>query len=120
VRYNITVVLNICSLKGVRLSPIGRKKIDRLIEKDHSHVCFKPCGVQGRLLEKVMLDADEMEALRLSDYEGLYQEVCAERMGISRTTFSRIVASARRKVIDALLHRKALMYRNHTGMDASA
>jgi predicted DNA-binding protein (UPF0251 family) len=43
------------------------------------------------------------------DYEGLYQEECAHRMGISRTTFSRMVAAARRKVADALLHGKRLL-----------
>ena len=55
------------------------------------------------------LRADEFEALRLMDYEGLYQEECAARMKISRTTLSRTVASARRKVADVLLHGKRLL-----------
>lgn len=55
------------------------------------------------------LRADEFEALRLMDYEGLYQEECAQRMGISRPTFSRMVAEARRKVADVLLHGKRLL-----------
>jgi hypothetical protein len=59
-------------------------------------------------LETVELRSDELEALRLTDYEGLYQEQCAERMGVSRTTLSRTVAEARRKVADALLHGKRL------------
>ncbi|MCH9813728.1 MAG: DUF134 domain-containing protein [Epsilonproteobacteria bacterium] len=87
---------------------IGRKKIARIITKDHTKVCFKPCGVKGRYLEKVMLEADEMEAVRLSDYEGLYQQACADRMGISRTTFSRLIEQAHKKIADALLHGKAL------------
>jgi transcriptional regulator with XRE-family HTH domain len=53
--------------------------------------------------------ADELEALRLTDYEGLYQEQCAARMGVSRTTLSRTVAEARRKIADALLHGKRLV-----------
>jgi transcriptional regulator with XRE-family HTH domain len=57
----------------------------------------------------VELQADEFEALRLMDFEGLYQEQCAERMGISRTTLSRTVIMARRKVADALLHGKRLV-----------
>jgi transcriptional regulator with XRE-family HTH domain len=57
----------------------------------------------------VELRADEFEALRLMDYEGLYQEECAQRMGISRPTFSRMVAEARRKVADVLLHGKRLL-----------
>ncbi|GIT98043.1 DUF134 domain-containing protein [Sulfurovum sp. TSL1] len=87
----------------------GRKKIRRHIAQDHSQVCFKPCGIQGKYLEKIMLDADEMEAIRLSDYEGLYQQECADKMGISRTTFSRILQQAHKKVSDALLHGKAIV-----------
>jgi predicted transcriptional regulator len=57
----------------------------------------------------VELRADEFEALRLMDYEGLYQEECAQRMGISRPTVSRMVAEARRKVADVLVHGKRLL-----------
>jgi predicted DNA-binding protein (UPF0251 family) len=60
-------------------------------------------------LKTVELQTDEFEALRLMDFEGLYQEQCAERMGISRTTLSRTVVAARRKVADALLHGKRLV-----------
>jgi len=86
----------------------GRKKIRRNIEKDHTKVCFKPCGIRRDRLEKMVIDEDEMEALRLSDFEGLYQQECAEKMGISRTTFSRLIENARRKISDALLHNKAI------------
>jgi len=86
----------------------GRKKIERNIEADHSHVCFKPCGVRKIYLEVIELREDEMEAIRLSDYEGLYQQECADKMGISRTTFARLIESARKKTADALLHSKAL------------
>jgi uncharacterized protein len=51
----------------------------------------------------VVLTVDEFEALRLADYEGLYQEQAAQRMGVSRQTFGRIVESARRKVAQALV-----------------
>ncbi len=88
---------------------LGRKKIERIITKDHSKVCFKPCGVRGRELEKILLDDDEMEAIRLSDFEGLYQQECAEQMGISRTTFSRILENAHKKISDALLYQKAII-----------
>lgn len=86
----------------------GRKKIFRNIDADHSHICFKPCGVRKVDLERVELFEDEMEALRLADYEGLYQQECADKMGISRTTFSRVITSARKKIVDALLNTKAL------------
>ncbi|HEO98608.1 MAG TPA: DUF134 domain-containing protein [Epsilonproteobacteria bacterium] len=88
---------------------LRKKRVERTIAGDHSHVCFKPCGVQRKFLERVALDEDEMEAIRLSDFEGLYQQECADRMGISRTTFSRIIERAHKKVADVLLHQKALV-----------
>ena len=69
---------------------------------------FKPAGVSMRELDEVIMTLDEFEALRLADLDGLYQEQAAEKMKISRPTFSRIVDSARRKVADALVHGKAL------------
>lgn len=69
---------------------------------------FRPVGVPGCLLEVVTLTLDEVEALRLADLNGLYQEQAAREMGISRPTFSRIIEGARRKVADALIHGKAL------------
>ncbi len=71
---------------------------------------YKPAGVPLRELEEVVLSLDELEAIRLADLEGLYQEACAVRMGISRQTFGRIVESARRKVADALVNGKALAF----------
>ncbi len=73
-----------------------------------SAVLFKPAGVPACALEQVTLTLDEVEALRLADLKGLYQEQAAQEMKISRPTFSRIVEEARRKVADALIHGKAL------------
>ena len=86
----------------------GRRKIRRNIAEDHTKVCFKPCGIRNTKLEKMVINEDEMEALRLSDFEGLYQQECADKMGISRTTFSRLIENARKKISDALLHNKAI------------
>jgi len=69
---------------------------------------FKPAGVRAIDLDEVVMTLDEFEALRLADFEGLYQEGAAERMRVSRPTFSRILASAHRKLADALVHGKAL------------
>ncbi len=51
---------------------------------------------------------DELEALRLADLQGLYQEQAADQMKISRPTFARVIESARKKVADALINGKAL------------
>lgn len=69
---------------------------------------FKPRGIPLSDLEEVVLGLDELEALRLADMEGLYQEEAAERMNISRPTFARVVESARRKVAGALVKGKGI------------
>ena len=93
----------------------GRKRRARCIGFDPGFLCFKPCGRPGRGLETVTLRADELEALRLADLEGLYQEECAVQMGISRTTLSRTLAQARRKVTDALISGKRLVVEPPSG-----
>ena len=79
------------------------------------HVCcrpvvglFKPPRVACAALEEVVLASDEIEALRLADLEGLYHADAACQMRISRQTFGKIVAQARRKVASALIGGKAL------------
>jgi len=69
---------------------------------------FKPRGIPLTELEEVILGMDELEAVRLADLEGLYQEQAAERMEISRQTFGRIIEMAHRKISDALVNGKAL------------
>ena len=69
---------------------------------------FKPAGRPLSDIEEIQLTFDELEALRLADLEGQYQEDAARKMGVSRQTFGNIVESARRKVADALVHGKAL------------
>ena len=69
---------------------------------------FKPAGVPHAALQEVCLSVDEAEAIRLKDIEGLDQQKCAESMRVSRTTFSRILESARQKMADALLNGKAI------------
>jgi len=69
---------------------------------------FKPAGVPLRLLDEVLLSVEEAEAIRLKDSEGLAQAPSAEKMNISRSTFQRVLASARQKIADALLNGKAM------------
>jgi predicted DNA-binding protein (UPF0251 family) len=59
-------------------------------------------------LEEVSLRLDELEAIRLADYQGLYHEEAAAKMEISRATFGRVLDGARRKVAEAILQGKAL------------
>jgi len=75
---------------------------------------FQPAGVPGRALEQVTLSLDELEAARLADLEGLYQEEAARRMEVSRQTFGNIVASARRKLADCVVNGKLLRIQGGT------
>jgi len=69
---------------------------------------FKPAGIPLRDLGEVALAADEMEAIRLADFEDLYHVEAAKRMGVSRQTFDRIIRRAHRKVASALVHGHSL------------
>lgn len=69
---------------------------------------YKPAGIPLRDLREVTLPADELEAMRLADVEGLYHAEAAERMGVSRQTFDRIVQRGRAKVARALCEGGAL------------
>ncbi len=69
---------------------------------------FKPRGIPASELEEVVLNLDEYEAIRLADYEQLYQEEAAIRMNISRQTFGRIIETAHKKIADVLINGKAL------------
>jgi predicted DNA-binding protein (UPF0251 family) len=69
---------------------------------------LKPRRIPMRKLEVVTLKLDGLEALRLADLEGLYQEEAAPRMGVSRATFARILAAARRVLADAVVNGKAV------------
>jgi predicted DNA-binding protein (UPF0251 family) len=69
---------------------------------------FKPRGVPLNATEEVILPVEGLEALRLADVEGLEQQEAAQHMGVSRPTFSRILAHARGVVSRALVKGWAL------------
>jgi predicted DNA-binding protein (UPF0251 family) len=59
---------------------------------------FKPRGIPVAELEEVILSKDELEAIRLADLDGLYQEEASGKMNISRQTFGYIMHSAHKKL----------------------
>ena len=69
---------------------------------------FKPAGVPLAQLQEIRISIEEVEAIRLKELEGMEQEECAKKMNISRSTFARILLSARQKTADALLNGKAI------------
>jgi predicted DNA-binding protein (UPF0251 family) len=69
---------------------------------------YKPRGVPLRLLDEIKLSIDEVEALRLADYQGMDQIKAAKAMKVSQSTFQRILTAARQKVSEGLVEGKAM------------
>ncbi len=90
---------------GVKMRP----KKERIINAPPEVKIFKPAGIPGRVIEKVFMTLDEYEAIRLADYEKYDHEKAAEKMEISRPTFTRLIDSARKKVADAIINGKELI-----------
>lgn len=85
-----------------------RPRICRLVADTPPADYYKPRGVPLARLQEVILPLEGLEALRLAEVEGLDQEAAAARMGVSRPTFSRVLAEARRLVAQALVRGWAL------------
>jgi len=64
---------------------------------------FQPLGIPPNQMRTINLTPEELEALRLVDLEGLYQEDAAAIMGISRRTLWNDLKRARKKVVNALV-----------------
>lgn len=86
----------------------GRKKILRKIGYIPEITYFKPAGIPLRNLQEEILSFDEVEAIRLSDLDDLDQEDAAQKMGISRITYLRILHNAHNKIAKSLIYGKAI------------
>ena len=69
---------------------------------------FKPQGIPLKLLEAIELSEEEVEAMRLKNIEKLGQVKSAKKMNTSQSTFQRILASAYKKISEALIEGKAI------------
>ena len=85
-----------------------RPKKTRWVSCQPGERCFRPLCKPGAEIEGVIIHLDELEALRLSYLEGYEQSQIAKQMKIHQSTISRILASANRKVTDALVNIKAI------------
>ena len=75
-----------------------RPKKERRVECPPRWGRYKPVGVSARLLQHINLHLDEYEAIRLADHEGLDHMHASRRMGISRSTFTRLIEQAHKKM----------------------
>lgn len=65
--------------------------------------------LHGENAEPVVLLFEEYESVLLCDYEGLTQAEAARQMKVSRPTVTRIYASARKKIAEALVCSRSLV-----------
>ena len=83
-----------------------RPKKPRFVSGYPTLAAFVPEGVP--ITGEVYLSVEGLEAVRLSDFEGLDQEAAANLMEVSRQTYGRILAHARSVISEALVTGKAL------------
>jgi uncharacterized protein len=98
-------MLFLSKMRGTTMvRPFKYRKIMSSVIVDY----YKPRGIPLCDLEETTLELDEFEALRLADYEELYQADAAKKMNISRQTFGNILKQAHKKIADALINGKAI------------
>jgi predicted DNA-binding protein (UPF0251 family) len=87
-------------------------------KKPRNYVCtlcsqyeqvFKPARIPLAQLEIITIFHDEIEALFLCDSQDMDQKNAGEKMGVSRATVQRLLAKGRKKMIEALVQKKALV-----------
>jgi predicted DNA-binding protein (UPF0251 family) len=85
-----------------------RPRLQRKVRGEFNATYFKPAGIPVRELQTINLTLDELEAVRLTDLEQLYQADAAEKMNVSRQTLGNIIKSAHKKIAEALIQGKAI------------
>jgi len=91
-----------------KIYKMPRPKSNRIVHLPPLFTEFKPVGLKGQSIQQVFLTLDEFEALRLADNAGLSHEEAADEMEISRSTFSRLIEKARKKIADFIIQGKML------------
>lgn len=85
---------------------MGRPRSDYKIGFCPDYSCFRPEGATD--CESVEITPEEIESLRLKNIKSLDQTEAAKKMGVSQSTFQRILAGAYKKVSEALIEGKEL------------
>ncbi len=80
----------------------------RHVQREADYNYFKPRGVPMNELDEIILHVEELEAIRMKDFQDMEQKQAAEKMKVSQPTFHRILKQARNKISDALINGKAI------------
>ena len=87
----------------------GRPHKPVMLRKIPQTLHFQPNPTRNP--KPILLELEELEALRLVDLEGLTQEQAGTQMNISRGTIWRFIQTARRKTTKALVEARPLYIR---------
>ncbi len=85
-----------------------RPQYHRIVREPPLFSEFKPVGARGHDLNRILLTLDEFEAIRLADQLGYSHASAADEMEISRSTFTRLIEKARKKIADFVIQGKLL------------
>ncbi len=85
-----------------------RKKKQRMVDSPPAFSNFKPIGIRRNMLQRITLDLDEYEAIRLADHMSMEHSEAADEMEISRSTFTRLIEVARSKLAQFIIEGKEL------------
>ena len=85
---------------------MGRPRCDYKIGFCPDYDSFKPEGIDCD--DCVELTPEELESLRLKNIKNLDQTSAAKKMGVSQSTFQRVLSSAYKKVSLALIEGREL------------
>jgi len=88
---------------------LARPVKQRKILSPYSDVSFFPAESRDAVINNISFLAEEYEAIKLIDYEGLNQTRAAKLMNVSRPTFTRIYKRARIKIATSLIEKRALI-----------
>lgn len=89
-----------------------RPKCDKKVEFAPKYEEFKPEGCTKNACT-IFLTMEEAEALRLKNIEGLSQTKSSKKMGVSQSTFQRILVSAYKKTSEAIIQGKIIKIINN-------
>ncbi|MHA1276822.1 MAG: DUF134 domain-containing protein [Candidatus Helarchaeota archaeon] len=99
--------------KGCGTQGRGRPRFHRIISKIPNAKGFDPIDPKTVKLpapeeDAIVLEIDELEAMRLVDGENLTQDEAGVRMQISRGSIWRLLQSGRRKIITAIFENRPI------------
>lgn len=96
-------VMNISSLPLPKIKSMPRPIRNRKVLQPPQMDGFKPYGMMRCKREGIEIQMDEYESIKLALYDKLPHDDAAEKMGVSRPTFSRVYNRGLEKIAKAFV-----------------